>query len=331
MNLFWSTRLLTAAREDHLTEFFAAALDLSDEFRNAYVDFVLGEYFKTRKWDTPEIAAIRTQVKFEKSTCCPDMILELTNGKIIACEHKLDALETMGPERDQRPQLERYLDLPVDGVAYIRTMWNPPSTAVSNHTKYIRPIEREHFLWRDFYPLLPQGHHAVLDWLKEGFERLGFTPPHPSIGEMSGPDAETNQKNRQNFAKLWQRTRTVAHNLGWKVTTGSIVELYLEDNDKSIASSVFISPVKFDRFLFRITPQPGKLLIVKDRLKSALPHIKERTQLTSREIPRKNGKQMVIDTTTSLHEILGTAPLEPDEIEDRLVKFTAPLMHALQN
>ena len=250
MNLFWSTRGLTAAREDHLTEFFAAALDVSSSFRESYSYLVLAIYAKTKGWGCPHIDRVRTQVSFDGTTCCPDMILQLSNGKTIACEHKLDAIETLGPERDQKAQLERYLDLPIEGLVYVRTSWKPPSPKVVAHPKYIHPAEREHFLWRDFYPTLRQGQHAVIDWIREGFERLGFTPPHPSVGEMSGPDDEMNRRNRQNFAKLWGRTRSSAHGLGWKVTSGSIVELYLTNNRSSLASWVFISPAQFERFLF---------------------------------------------------------------------------------
>lgn len=245
MNLFWSTRALTSAREDHLSEFFAAALDVSLSFRESYFNLVLAIYAKTKDWGCVQIEGVQTQVSFEGTTCCPDMILRLSNGKTIACEHKLDAIETLGPELNQKAQLERYLDLPIEGLVYVRTSWKPPSAKVVTHPKYIHPAQREHFLWRDFYPILRQGQHVVIDWLREAFERLGFTPPHPSIGEMSGPDDEMNRRNRQNFAKLWGRTRSRAHSLGWKVTSGSIVELYLTNNHSSLASWVFISPAQF--------------------------------------------------------------------------------------
>jgi len=92
MNLFWSTRALTTAREDHLTEFFATALDVSPSFRDSYFNLVLSNYARTKGWGCPKIDGVQTQVSFEATTCCPDMILELSNGKTIACEHKLDAI-----------------------------------------------------------------------------------------------------------------------------------------------------------------------------------------------------------------------------------------------
>lgn len=258
------------------------------------------------------------------------MVLTLADGRTIACEHKLDALETMGPEKDPRAQLTRYLDLPVDGLVYVRTSWKPPVSEVLDHAKYIRPMDREHFLWRDFYPLLTCDSHVVLDWIREGFERLGFTPPHPSVGDMSGPDDELTRANRKNFAKLWQRTRSFAHTLGWKVAAGSIVELYMTANPLSLASWIFISPAKFDRFLFRATPETGKLKETTDRLNRACALMSPRTEVIEREVMRKEGKERVVDITTSLREILGTEPVSPDEIETRLCGFVEPLLQAMQ-
>ena len=43
-----------------------------------------------------------------------------------------------------------------------------------------------------------------------------------------------------------------------------------------------------------------------------------------------DGKQMVVDITTSLQEILGTDSLAPEEIKARLFGFTEPLLRALR-
>lgn len=332
MNLFWSTRALTAAREDHLTEFFAAALDISKPFREAYANYILTVHSQSNTSDTPEIVNIKTQASFPGTTCCPDMILTLSNGKTIACEHKLEANETMGPEQDQRTQLKRYLDLPIDGLLYVRTSYKPPVPEVVNHPKYIRPHDRAHFLWRDFYPLLSSSceKHILIDWLRVGFERLGFTPPHPSIGDMSGPDDALNKENRKNFAKLWQRTRSAAHTLGWKVSAGSIVELYLAGNSASLASEIFISPAKFERVLFRITPHDDKHPVLRDRLQQVTERMSPKTELVQHAISRKKGKVRVIDITTSLREILGAEPLSAEEIETKLFNFVEPLLLTLQ-
>jgi hypothetical protein len=320
---------LTAAREDHLTEFLAAALDVSKSFRAAYIDQILGDFAKSDGSATVEIQDVKTQVSFPGTTCCPDMLITLSNGRTVACEHKLDALETMGPERDQRSQLKRYLDLPVDGLLYVRTLWKPPGSEVVNHPKYIHPPGREHFLWRDFYPLFSSGTHIVLDWLREGFERLGFTPPHPSIGEMSGPNEEMNLENRRNFAKLWQSTKSTAHALGWKIEIGSIVELYLSDNSSSLASSIFISPAKFERFLFRVTPYSGKHQMALTQLQQAAGLSDKKMDVEKIQIRRTNGKEDVVDVTTTLREIVGTGPLSPEDMEARLLDTVEPLLKAV--
>ncbi len=330
MNLFWSTRALTSAREDHLTEFFAAALEHSQTFRAAYSEFVLGAHARTEGWNAPVIKTVRTQVCFETTTCCPDMILELEDGKRIACEHKLDAGETMGPEQDPYGQLERYLNLPVDGLLYVRSMWKTPNQHCLEHPKYIRPEWREHFLWRDFYPLLKPGDHILVDWLREGFERLGFTPPHPSIGEMQGPDDEENFRNRSNFAKHWQRTCTFAREQGWKVEPGSIVELYLSANPDAIAAEVFITPLHSGRMLFRITPR-GEIFEIMKRLESVeLPQLSgfERGE---RSVKRKVGDVQVLDVTAPLSEVLGEGLQTNEQIEENLLGFVGPLIKALVN
>ena len=329
MNLFLSTRSLTDAREDHLTAFFAAALDACPAFRAAYYNFVIAPFAKTKGWSAAGIERVEIQAPFPGTR--PDVALRLTDGKIIACEHKLEAPETLGPERDPRPQLERYLDLPIDGLVYVRNGYKPPSAQVIAHAKYIRPAGCEHFLWRDFYPLLSVEHHALLVWIREGFIRLGFTPPHPTIGEMSGPDSKVNQANRENFAKLWDRTRSFATSLGWKVETGSIVELYLSKNSSSNASWIFISPAKCDRFLFRVTPNQHALDTARTALQTAMTLLPAASELVKHEVSRQSGKETVIDVTISLEELLGAEKTSTEAIESRLLEFTSPLLKALQS
>src|SRR5437016_3244178 len=111
MNLFWATRTMTNSREDHLTEFFAAALHLFPQMRTAFYDLALASYCRAKGWEACEISSVETQPGYDDASCRPDMLITLSNGKLIASEHKLDAVETPGPECDDRQQLERYLDL----------------------------------------------------------------------------------------------------------------------------------------------------------------------------------------------------------------------------
>lgn len=213
MNLFLSTRSLTSASEDHLTEFFAAALELSEALRDAYFEVAIKDFAIKNNWGSCSITGVRTQKFFEGSTCCLDMVLTLTNKtdtKVIVCEHKLEAPETLGPEIDERGQLSRYLDLKeIDGPIYVRTSVLAPEANVLSHPKYIQPAKRAHFLWRDFYSLFENAPDLFMRWMKEGFEHLGFTPPHPLVGDLN------TEADRRNFAKFRRGTCDSARRLGW--------------------------------------------------------------------------------------------------------------------
>jgi len=324
MNLFLQTRKLTDRREDHLTEFFAAALELSPQVRKAFFDLVIAPFARAHGWPPSEISKISTQHCYDDASCRPDMLLTLSNGKLIACEHKLDAAETLGPELDDRLQLERYLDLPVDGLIYVRSSWKPPELHVLKHPKYIRPADREHFLWRDFYPLFEGLADPFQSWIREGFEALGFTPPHPAIGEL---DTEAEQRN---FAKFWDKTRSFARDLGWYSSPGSIVQLYLEDNDASSASVVFIQPTA-GGFQFRATPKTA------DREKcfaslavacGTYPHPLEHGRHFVR---RKEGKVEVYDIEASALQVLGRGGGTAAGTEDRMYEFASHFLRAVQN
>ena len=268
---------------------------------------------------------------YDGTNCCPDMRLSLADGHIVICEHKIDALETQGSEADERLQLERYLDLPIDGLVYVRSSWKSPTQAVLENPKYIRPPEKQLFLWRDFYNIVAQSDDQFVAWLKEGFETLGFTPPHPIIGELSGPDPEENSRNRRNFAKLWNGTRSFASQLGWKVSTGSIVELYFSQSPTSLATDVFVSPAMPTRFLFRVTPGKQKLDEVLTVLKHNAKSLRVPTEINETIVNRKEGKISVVDVTTSLNIVIGESTQSTVEIERRLLEFVGTFLSALNS
>jgi len=329
MNLFLSTRSLAGSRrEDHLTEFFAAALEISPAARSDYFDTALKEFAKAKGWSRCEISQIETQPRaFSGATCRPDMLLTLSNGKSIACEHKLDAIETAGPECDDRPQLERYLDQSVDGVLFVRSAWKPPSKLVLAHPKYIRPANREHFLWRDFFHLF-RHEEPFLTWLREGFQNLGFTPPHPSIGELEGPDDGAVKTNKQNFAKLWNRTLSLTRERGWYSELGGISELYLTDNKQSIAYQIWVRP-KSSGLLVRVTPRSGNLDLCSrqlDRIIDSNPLL----ELEQTVVARRKGKVKVLDITCSLADVLGCDQPTAEEMEARLCKFVERFLGAVE-
>ena len=147
MNLFWETRQLTQAREDHLTCFLAAALEADAAFRTAYESSVLARL--ATRGVIPQIASVQTQIPFPEQRCRPDMMLVLADGRHVLCEHKIDAPEGLqpAPEGDPVMQLERYLELPgVHAVAYFRPALSAPAQGVLSHERYLRPDTAPHFL-----------------------------------------------------------------------------------------------------------------------------------------------------------------------------------------
>ena len=324
MNLFLSTRALTDSAEDHMTEFFAAALEHFPHVRSRYFEIAIAGFASTKGWGSCEIKDIETQHCYEDESCIPDMLLTLSNGKLVLCEHKLDSPETPGSEVDERPQLQRYLDLPVDGLLYVRSAWQPPETAVLIHPKYIKPRDREHFLWRDFFPLFENASEPFLLWLKEGFERLGFTPPHPRIGELDS-DSE-----RQNFAKLWSKTRSYAHRLGWSSSPGAVVQLYFDSNVNALADLVFIQPTS-SGFQFRATPKKEMSDRCFRRLSDTCASRHDLVFHGARMVRRKEGRVAVYDIELSADAVLGKHVATAAEVEDKLYEFVAGFLDVLQD
>jgi hypothetical protein len=184
------TRKLTNAKEDHLTEFIAASLALSAAFRRNYSALVLGSFAAANGWSTPEIVDVQTQVAFNAGHDNPDMILRLADGHVISVEHKIEAQETPGPESGEPDQLRRYLAIPsIDGLVFVRETSATLHEEVLNHRKYVRPAHRDHFLWRDFYPLLEKEGGWFYTWLARAFNTLGYRPPHPKLGDWRSPEA----------------------------------------------------------------------------------------------------------------------------------------------
>jgi hypothetical protein len=324
MNLFWNTRRFTSSREDHLTEFFAASLKLSPSARKRYFDVALRQFAAKNGWRTCQIQDIETQCSFDGTTCCPDMVLTLSNGKRIACEHKLDAPETAGPECDPRGQLSRYLALPIDGLVYVRESWKAPERHVLEHRKYIRPASgAEHFLWRDFYCLFEDAEDQFLCWMREALNRLGFTPPHAQIGELVATE------DRRNFAKYWGKTKSFAHNHGWYVGIGSIAEIYLSENSSALASMVYVQPSP-SRFLLRVTPKQHSRDECFSLLSKSCGTSPCEVQLEKTLVRRTKGKAVVFDITATASSVIGVVANSPAEIEERLFQFVSHFIVPLQ-
>jgi len=293
--------------EDHLTEFVAAGLTLNHSFRQGFAEILLDNY------PFSPIKKVETHT-YNPPGCYPDIRFTLADGRIILCENKIEAVETLGKD-PSRGQIERYLKLPIDGVAYIRGSWKPPSQKVLGHPKYIKPATREHFLWRDFYSILKGG--VFLEWLRQGFESMGFTPPLDSIGDLRDPDEKKKLANQREFAKLWLLTRSNLKQMGWSTEIGSRIELYLCNDSTKWSQDIFISPYLAERFLIRITPRKGHRSDVLNAAKSvsALKAVKPTVEV--HKVRRKNGLTEVVDVQTSLFNVLRSEST-PREMEQAL-------------
>jgi hypothetical protein len=326
MNLFLNSRRLTCAAEDHLTEFFAAALELDGEFRRSYAGLVLGPFARSHQWAVPEIGKVETQVSFEDPPCRPDMILTLEDGHVIACEHKLEAVQTLLPlgeaPEEPVPQLSRYLKLRIDGLVFVRARLRPPEREVLEHPRYVCPAGKQHFLWRDFYPLLDASHSLFCRWLRDGFVFLGFTPPHPAVGDLSVVE------NQVNFGSLWTTAKSIAHDKGWAVTTGSRLELYLTKVGSPLVSQVWVCPSN-QQLLVRVSPTSTS---ARDelslRLNSLVGVVSPNLSVEAHTVRRAHGNIEIIDAWMPLNEVLGDCQ-SGDEVEARLGNFLHPFLMAL--
>jgi hypothetical protein len=304
MNLFTSTQSLSSSHmEDHLTEFIAAALLLDQGFRDSFAAILLGEHAKAKGWEPPRIVGVETQVSYPGTGCCPDMRLTLADGKRILCEHKIEAIETEGKENKEDGQIGRYLKLPSDGVAYIRASWKPPKGAVLDNPLYVKPVGREHFLWSDFHGALSGG--LFLDWIRTGFDHMGFTPPLPGVGDLRDPDEMARKRNCIKFAEHWRLTMANAEKMGWSSETNVYAELYMGRDTGGLASAIFVSPVFAARFLVRVTPRDGQAPAVLSAVEKALSALGSQGRVVQRKVPRAAGKVEVVDIESSLHDVLG--------------------------
>jgi hypothetical protein len=336
VNLFLSTRRLTSSKEDHLTEFLAAALQSDSSIRDAYGSLVLGAYAAKAGWAAPQILEVQTQRNFTGTGCCPDLTLTLRDGHVIASEHKIEAPETAGEESDDKEavlQLERYLRLPVDGVAYFRSTWSPPASSVLEDPKYIKPRAREHFLWSDLYPVLQARTTDLGRWLLEAFEFLGYTPPHPEIGDLGDPDPTIRAAHWENFAKLWQDTRSALRERGWKVTAGSVCQLYLQSHASSVAEQVFVSPMSNGGRILTVRVTPRDECAVPDimaRFRHLIEALGLGVELEDKSVRRVSGHRAVIDVAIALRKLL-PEHATAEELERKLLSYVVPLVDAIDD
>jgi hypothetical protein len=307
-NFFLNTRSLTSSKEDHLTEFLAALISMDEKFNSDFSDLLLGEYAAAKGWETPIISSVETQVNFLGTNCCPDMRFTLEDGHTIVCENKIEAPQTQGSAKDPRGQLVRYLDLPCDGLAYIRATPSPKlEESIVGHSKFITR-NGHHFLWRDIYPLLEENDNPLVVAVRKGFEVMGFVPPLPAIGTLSNFDSDSDEKNRAAFKELWRLAVDYGRQCGWRVETNKNAEMYYYSGQSDLLYQVFVSPSKSERFLLRLTLKDGvDVKKLHDQLQQVDIDVPFETVAFIKRGKRdgKNISEDAIDITTSLRHVIG--------------------------
>jgi hypothetical protein len=296
---------------------------MNEPFNLEFSRLLLGEYAAKHGWADPVIKSVETQVSHSSTNCCPDMRFTLDDGHIILCENKIEAPETQGSSSDPRGQLRRYLDLPCDGLVYIRATPNCSlDPEVAAHHRFVTR-NGHHFLWRDIYPILASSSDFLVTAVCKGFETMGFVPPHPAVGTLSNFNAAVDEKNRSAFQELWQPAADYGRQRGWKAETTKNAELYYSPDTTSPLYQIFVSPSKAERFLIRMTlrngADPAKLC---ENLGAVVNNVPFEMICYVRMSPR-NGLKMaeeVIDITASLSNVIGVTE-NREEISQRLLGY----------
>ncbi len=329
--LFLNTRKLTSSKEDHLTEFLAALITMSESFNLEFSSLMLGEYADRNGWVAPVINSVETQVSYPGTNCCPDMRFILEDGHVILCENKIEAPETQGSSSDPRGQLRRYLDLPSDGVIYIRA--TPSHGLEAEVTEHPRFVTRNghHFLWRDIYQLLSGNPNPLVASVCKGFEVMGFVPPLPAVGTLSDFNSSEDEQNRSAFKELWQLAADYGRQLMWKVETNKNAELYYSPDASCPIYMIFVSPSKAERFLIRMTLREGAssadLLNKIEGVSTEVPY-----EVTSYQRMTSRGGQKVtenvIDITSSLRNVIGSTE-DKGRIQQLLLEYVKGFVDAV--
>lgn len=332
MTANFTLQRLLGRKEDHLTAVFALAIELDKTFSTKCVPLLLGGLPDVKHWAAPDIAAVEVQRDFALGT--PDIVLTLTDGRLIAVENKLEAPETQtfvsegddSAGNQKTPQLTKYLKIPeLTALAFIRATYKPPAPDVLHNPRYLKPANgRDHFLWRDFLPLMEGSEHPVTSWLAGAFRFNGFVPPDATIGDLDDPDRQ------RNFAQLWEPTADLARELGWKVNPGSRKELYFADNPKSIAHFVWANPTTGELQVRVHARAPDDVPQIRARLEAVRHDLAEAQQPTIEltHVGRAAERRAAIDIFVPLEAVVGRAAATP-AISQRLSEYVGAILRAL--
>jgi hypothetical protein len=247
------------------------------------------------------------------------MRLTLADGHVILCEQRSETSADNSPRREDELHLLECLESSADAVVCVRPTWHPLLPEILAHPKYLRPEEGDHFLWRDFYPLLRAAESNLAAWLTEGFDLLGFAPPSPQVSDFSADMGQQGTDLSDSLSHLWGETRRWAEDQGWRTKAGSRVELQLFDNDASKVSSVFVTLVTVDRFVIRATPRSvADAEVVLESFRAVARSCMIPVQVESTQVPGTDGPTLAVKVRTRLRDVLGQDLSNPEQIEGRL-------------
>ncbi len=194
------------------------------------------------------------------------------------------------------------------------------------HPRYLRPATAPHFLWRDLYEPLAAGEQPISAWLREGFEKLGFTPALPHIGELWPDDSEEVKENQCNFAKLWQSTTSYLSDR-FQIESASRCEVYFTPKAPALVNYVWVTPVSQQGTLLRTRACTSDTSReeVRRRLEAAVPSLPVQPDLSEVRLP---SGQLGIDLVVSLRLVLG-GEADAAAQEARLFAQVVPVVEAL--
>jgi hypothetical protein len=322
---------LVGRKEDHLTAIWALAVELDPIFRERAASLLL-EALPRIGSEVCRIVGVEVQRAFALGT--PDIVLRLADGRLVAIENKLEAAETetLVPDgedearKNKTRQLAKYLKIKeLSAVAFIRASYKAPSAAVLGNPRYLRPADgREHFLWRDFLPLMQDSEHPVTRWLHGALRVNGFVPPDPTVGDLDDPARQ------ENFRLLWESTAQLGRELGWRVTTGTRKELYFSEHPSSISSLIWANPTTGELKL-RVHPKsPQGLTEVQARVEAVCARIPEpqRPVVELTRVGKAVDRRMAIDLRAPLESVIGQGS-SVEMISARLRDFVGRLLREL--
>jgi hypothetical protein len=332
------TRLIEA-KEDVFTECLASTLKEDEELAKDFVELICGR----KEMEGIKIQACAISTMTQRSYpgelapgSCLDMVFSIGHDGstfMIGVENKLGSPQGPG-------QLLKYLKLPeLSGVGYITPDHQKIEEKVSHHPRYLKPsaVGRDHFMWTDFYRLVEKSSQRSSSKGFSGalltlFKDRGFEPPISEIGDLQDSEPEIRDKNRKNFAKFWELTRSRLKDRGWSsFEPGTIAELYVRQGESRVVSMMWLDPMWRAgsirvRLSFANAGFPEK---ARNLLQAADYSFHDLVEMQALQVRRKNELRPILDVWISQRKLF-TKPSDAQHISQRLADFTTSIFDQVQ-